>query len=248
MRRSWKLSLTALLLSCGLQFVATAATAAPCDGSSDPCSIDLGRATANFATGAASYYAEAVLLNGTDAYYGVNPQFLPTVQLTHSAGSDGFTFQPQMYASVGGSGIQGLFEVAAMLQFTGLTFAAQPGYQITRLQAVVKGSFSLVGNGYGGLSLPGPLQWVDQNFTATVSLDPAAADFQTGFTVAASYVEGEEGTALSYGTASASIDSVAFIVGVSPVPEPDSWAMLAAGGVLLPWLVKRRSRHAHAKH
>ncbi len=242
MHRSWRLPSIALLLS--LQFVASSAAAAPCDGSSDPCTIDLGRASANFATGAASYYAEAVLVNGTDAYYGVNPQFLPTLQVTHTAGSDGFTFQPQMYASVGGSGIQGLFEVAATLQFTGLSFTAEPGYQITGLQAVVKGSFSLVGNGYGGLSLPGPLQWVDQNFTAMVPLDPAAADFQTGFTVAASYVEGEDGTALSYGTGSASIDSVAFIVSISPVPEPGSWVLLAAGGALLPWLVKRRSRRS----
>lgn len=234
----------ALLLGCCLQLAGTNALAATCDGSSDPCSIDLGRTTANFATGAASYYAEAVLVNGTDAYYGVNPQFLPTLQVTHSASSDGFTFQPQMYASVGGSGIQGLFEVAAMLQFTGLSFVAEPGYQITGLQAVVKGSFSLVGNGYGGLSLPGPLQWVDQNFTAMVSLDPAAADFQTGFTVAASYVEGEDGTALSYGTGSASIDSVAFIVSVSPVPEPGSWTLLGSGIALLPWLAKRRSRHS----
>lgn len=229
-----------LLLGACLQLVGASAIAAPCDGSSDACTIDLGRATANFANGAASYYAEALLLNGSDAYYSASPQFLPTLLVTHTAGSDGFSFQPQVYASVGGSGIQGLHEVSALLQFTGLSFTADPGYQITSLQVVLKGSFSLVGNGYGGLNLGGPLQWVDQTFTATVPLDPAMADWQTGFSIAASYLEGPDGTAASYGTGSASFDSLQFIVGVSPVPEPSPWALFAAGAVLLPWLARRR--------
>ena len=239
MHRPTPSSTAALVLGGCLLFAGSAATAA-CDGSSDPCAIDLGRASANFASGAASYYAEAVLLNGSDAYYNASPTFLPALQILHTANSDGFSFQPQIYASVGGSGIQGLHEVAASLQFTGLSFTADPGYRITSLQAVLKGSFSLVGNGYGGLALPGPLQWSGTSFTAVLSLNPAAAELTTGFSVAASYVEGEDGTAASYGTGSASIDSLEFIVGVSPVPEPAAAALLVMGGALLPWLARRR--------
>jgi len=232
---------TALLIGCGLQLTSAAAMAA-CDGSSTPCSIDLGRATASFASGAASYDAQITLVNGSDAAFSASPLFLPTLQLTHTADGDGFSFLPQMFASVGGSGIQGLHEVAATLQFTGLSFAADPGYRITGVQAVLKGTFSLVGNGYGGLSLPGPLQWTDQNFTATLTLDPAAADLLTGFSIAASYLQGDDGTALSYGAGSASFDSLAFVVGVAPVSEPGSMALFAAGVALLPWLARRRPR------
>lgn len=232
-------SSAALLLSCGLQFAGASAQAATCDGSSDPCAIDLGRVTASFATGAASYFADAQLINGSDASISASPQFLP-VQVTHAAGSDGFSFQPQVNVYVGGSGIQGLHEVAATLQFTGLSFTADPGYQITGVQAVIKGSYSLVGNAYGQLSIPAAIQWTNENFSATLALDPAAADLAVGFNVAASYLEGPDGTAASYGAGSAGFSSLEFIVSVSPVPEPGSAALLMLGAVALPWLARRR--------
>lgn len=232
-------SSTALLLCGGLQFAGAAAMAADCDGSSDPCSVDLGRVTASFAAGAASYGAEVLLVNGSDASFSP-PQSLPALQVIHTAASDGFRIQPQLYAYVGGSGVQGLHEVVAMLQFAGLSFTADPGYQVNGVQAVITGSFSLVGNGYGGLGMPGAVQWNDSNFSTTVALDPAASDLSIGFSLAASYVEGDDGTAASYGAGSASIDSLEFIVSVSPVPEPAPAALLAAGAVVLHWLARRR--------
>lgn len=218
--------------------------AAACDGSSDPCSVDLGRVTASFAAGAATYFAEAVVTNGSDASVSPGPQSLPPLLITHATGSDGFSIQPQVYTYVGGSGIQGLHEVVATLQFTGLSFTADPGYQISGVQAVIKGSFSLVGNGYGSLYVPAAVQWNDTNFSATLALDPTAADFFIGFNVSASYLEGDDGTAASYGAGSASFDSVAFIVNVTaaPVPEPASAALLAVGVAALPWLARRRRR------
>jgi len=210
------------------------ALAAHCDGSSDPCTIDLGRASASFASGAASYFAEAVVVNGSDMSLSANPQLLSVTQITHGATGDSLVVNPQIYAYVGGSGIQGLHEVSATLQFTGLSFTADPGYQITSVQAIVKGSFSLVGSAYGGIGVPGAVQWTPApNFTSTWSVDPASADVTLGFTAAASYLEGEEGTATSYGAASASIDSLEFVVTVAPVPEPHPAALLGVGGALL---------------
>lgn len=232
----------ALLLCCGLQFGGTTAIAATCDGSSNACSIDLGRATANFAIGQASYAVEAFLVDGSDASFGGHAQPLASFQPTHAAGSDGLLVQPQIYAYVGGSGIQGLHEAAATLLFRGLSFSADAGYEITGVQAVIKGSYALAGNAYGQLNVPGAFQWDGQNFTASFALDPAAADFYVSLDVAASYVEGEDGTALSYGAGSASFDSLEFIVNVSPVPEPAPALLLAAGAALLPWLAKRRRR------
>lgn len=235
MRAFAPLALAASLLCCGLP-----ALAAPCDGSSDPCTIDLGRASASFAAGAASYFAEAVVVSGSDMSLSANPQLLSVTQISHGGGSDSFIVNPQIYAYVGGSGVQGLHEASATLQFTGLSFAADPGYRITSIQAIAKGSFALVGNGYGGLLVPGVPQWgVPPSFTATWSVDPANADVTLGFSAAASYLEGDDGTAASYGTASGSIDSLEFVVNVSPVPEVPPTALLALGGALL-WLKGRR--------
>jgi len=231
----------ALLLCLGLPIVS--AVAAPCDGSSDPCTLDLGRATASFAAGAASYFAEATVVQGTDVSVNANPQLLTAMQIAHSIGSDRFIVSPQIYANVGGSGIQGLHEASATLQFTGLSFTANPGYQITGVQAIVKGSFVLIGNAYGGLGMPGAVQWtVPPSYAATWSIDPASADVALGFNIAASYLEGDDGTAASYGAAGASIDSLEFVVSVSSVSEPDAAALLALGGSLLLLLQSRRYR------
>ena len=228
----------ALLLCSGVP-----AFGAPCDGSSEPCTIDLGRASASFASGAASYFAEAVVVSGSDMSLGANAQLLSATQVAHGANSDSLVVNPQIYAYVGGSGIQGLHEASATLQFTGLAFTADPGYKITSVQAIVKGSFSLVGNAYGGIGVPGAVQWTAApSFTATWPVDAASADLTLGFTAAASYLEGEEGTATSYGAASASIDSLEFVVSVSAVPEPRPASLLALGGALLLLLKGHRRR------
>ncbi|RZJ02547.1 MAG: PEP-CTERM sorting domain-containing protein, partial [Rubrivivax sp.] len=146
----------------------------------------------------------------------------------------------QIYTYVGGSGVQGLHEVVANLSFTGVSFAAEAGYQITSVSAVVKGSYYTVGDAYGSVNIPAAVHWSGENYTATLALDPAVADLSIGFSLAASYLQGEDGTALSYGAGSASIDSLEFIVGVSPVPEPATAALLAVGGAMLPWLARRR--------
>lgn len=228
---------TALLLACALQLPAAAAE---CDGSSDPCSVDLGRASAHFASGAATYFSEVMLINGSDASFSPGPQSLPPLQLTSSSGSDGFRVQTQVYAYVGGSGVQGLHEVMATVQFSGLSFTADAGYRIDGVQVVVTGSFDLVGDAYGGIGVPGSPQWSGPNFVASAPLDPAAADVSIGFSIAASYLEGDDGTAVSYGAGSASLDSIEFIVSVSTVPEPAPAALLASGATLLAWLARRR--------
>jgi hypothetical protein len=233
----------AALILGGSLFLGHAAHAAPpCDGSSTPCSIDLGRASAHFGIGAAAYTAEAWLTDGSDASFSANPQFLPTLQISHGAGQDGFHFLPSISANVGGSGIQGMHEVAGRLQFTSMSFTAAAGYRITGLQAVLTGSYALEGNAFGYLNVPGAIDWTGQNFSATWNLDPAAADVDLSFTIATSYVEGEDGTALAYGRASASFDRLAFVVSVSPVPEPGSAGLLLLGAAALPVLVRRRTR------
>jgi hypothetical protein len=98
---------------------------------------------------------------------------------------------------------------------------------------VITGTFALVGNGYGGVGVPGVLQWNGDTFTATAALDPAAADLQLGFAISASYVEGEDGTAASYGTGRASFDSLEFIAHFAAVPEPAGAALLLGGLVAL---------------
>lgn len=221
--------------------LATPAQAA-CDGSSSPCSINLGRASAQFAIGAAAYNAEAFLVDGSDASFGFSPQFLPTLQVSHGDGQDGFSFLPSISAYVGGSGIQGMHSVAAFLRFSQMSFTPAAGYQITGVQAVLTGSYSLTGNAFGTLNVPGAIDWTDQNFSATWALDPAAADVDVSFTIAASYVEGDDGTALSYGAASASFDRLAFRVNVSPVPEPGTAALLLLGAAVLPMVARRRAR------
>jgi len=239
--RGLRLPSPAVLLCAALPFVGTSVMAAGCL-SSDPCSVDLGRATANFASGGASYFAEVVLVNGSDASFSPGPQALPTLQVTQAAGSEGFSLQPQVYAYVGGSGFQGFHEVAATLLFTGLSFTADAGYQINGVQAVIKGSIATVGDAFGWASIPAAMQWNGQNFSATLALDPTAADFNIGFSLSASYLEGENGTALSYGAGSASFDNIEFIVDVTPapVPEPSSAALLAAGVAVLAWLLRQR--------
>lgn len=93
------LASAALLLCLGLPLAP--AVAAPCDGSSDPCTIDLGRATASFAAGAASYFAEAMVVQGTDVSVNANAQLLSSTQVTHGAISDSLIIGPQIYSSVG---------------------------------------------------------------------------------------------------------------------------------------------------
>lgn len=218
------------------------AQAAPCDGSSSPCSVDLGRASVNFAIGAAAYSAEAFLVDGSDASFSFSPQFLPTLQVSHGTGQDSFSFLPSISAYVGGSGVQGMHSVAAFLRFSHMSFTPADGYQITGVQAVLTGSYSLTGNAFGTLTVPGAIDWTGQNFSATWALDPAAADVDVSFTIAASYVEGDDGTAASYGAGSASFDGLAFIVNVSPVPEPATTALLLLGITALPVLARRRAR------
>lgn len=241
MRPFPSLASAAVILSCCVPVCSGSAAAATCDGSSDPCSVDLGRAVVRFATGAVSYFTEAVITMGNDASVNASPYFLP-LNVTHTASSENFIIGPQIYTYVGGSGIQGFHQVVATLQTTGWSFAAEPGYQITNVEAVVKGTFYTVGDAWGYVNIPAAVHRSDDQYTATLSLYPPAADMSIGFEISASYLQGEDGTALSYGAGSASIDSVEFIVSVSPVPEPASAALLGVGLAVMPWVARRR-RH-----
>jgi hypothetical protein len=215
--------------------------AAACDGSSDPCSLDLGRITVDFSQGAASYVAEALVLYGSDAYYGAASGFLPSVQAIHGADVDGFAFSPQVYASVGGSGINGYHEVHASFEFSDIGFFAKPGYRIDSIDFVVTGSTAWVGDAYASFGLPAAMVFNGNDFSASGSWGAGGStSFRGEFNVSASYLQGDDGTAISYGTANASFDRVSFTAHVSAVPEPQAAALLWAGLGLL--ACRRRPR------
>ncbi|MEF8701343.1 MAG: hypothetical protein V5B33_18925 [Candidatus Accumulibacter sp. UW20] len=90
-------------------------------------------------------------------------------------------------------------------------------------------------DGHVGLLLPGVPQFVGDQFTAESLLAPGTPQFIAAFTVSASYEEGEDGTAASYGTASAFFNSASIVAQVSAIalPEPAGFSLWLLGGFAL---------------
>lgn len=218
------------------------AVAAACAPSSDPCTVDLGNATVTFGQGSGSYFADAMLTMGSDGSYGANTDLFSTFAIVHQSGGDGFSFAPQVYGAVGGSGMNGFHEVMGYFRFIDMTFAAKPGYQLDGVQMTVTGTQNFFGDASATVSVPVAAISNGSNFSFSGAIDASNAYLQADFIINASYLEGPNGTALSYGTASASFDSATFIARVSAVPEPSHWAMLGLGAGLI--LLRSRPRLA----
>lgn len=152
----------------------------------------------------------------------------------------GFSFSPQMFAQVGGSGFDGYHEAYALFGFYGLQFIAKPGYQVDAVTFTVAGARARVGNGYVGLAVPGTPRFHNGHFTAHHVFAPTTTDFEAYFIANAQYEEGPGGTAISYGTASASFDFASLVAQVSAVPEPAGLPMAVLGGLALAWRLRRR--------
>jgi hypothetical protein len=221
---------------------AAPALAAGCDGSSDPCTLDLGNVTATFAEGAASYFADAQFTQGNDGSAYAFPDFLSTLQVVNTPGRSGFSFTPQLYANVGGSGFNGVHEVVGYFDFHGVSFAAKPGYRIDGLEFKVSGNRSSVGDATAFVGVPGITVYDGDNFEATAALNPGDASVHAEFTINAVYLADEYGGAIYYGAASASFSAASFIAQVSAVPEPQTWALFGLGAAVLAARGFRRAR------
>lgn len=230
--RRHRLSSTALPAALVALTAAGACLAAPpCDGSSDPCTLDLGRATVTFGQGAASYSAGAEQVSGGDSYYAAFAEFPSTLAPVHGTDHDGFSFVPQVYASVGGGGIDGFHEVAVWFEFRDVVFDAKPGWRLDRIAFTAFGSYGTVGDGYVTFGLmPAAPSLTADTFRMTTQLDPADASVRAGFTTAASYLQDPPtGGATLYGTANAAFGGASFLAYVSAVPESGRWLLTAAG-------------------
>jgi hypothetical protein len=219
--------------ACLLLASALPAAAAVCDGSANPCTLDLGKVGVEFPQGAFSYAADALMTNGSDGYAGFASGFLPTLAEIHGAGTDGFSFNPQIVGNVGGSGINGVHEVQAFFEFNDIAFLAQPGYKIDQIDFIVSGSSGRVGDSSVDIVLPGPLVFNGEAFTSTAVLGAATTKFRGEFTINAVYVDGGADPPPFYGTANASFDKVSLVAHVSAVPEPQHAALLLAGLLVL---------------
>ncbi len=238
-----KKHLTKLMTTASLGLLASSlATAAACPPNSDPCTVDLGNATVTFGQGSGSYFADAALNMGSDGSYSAVPDLFSTFSIVHQSGGDGFTFLPQVSGAVGGSGMNGFHEVVGYFRFIDMTFAAKPGYQLDGVQMSVTGTQNFFGDASATVTVPVAAISNGSNFSFSGPIDASNAFLQAEFVVNASYLEGPNGTALSYGTASASFDSATFVARVSAVPEPSHWAMLGLGAGLI--LLRSRQQAA----
>ncbi|WP_046113944.1 hypothetical protein [Aquincola tertiaricarbonis] len=214
---------------------AHAAWAAPgtCDGSSDPCSFDLGRVMVTLAQGAASYAAGAEFLNGEDGDYVFQPNLFSMLALTSAGATEGFSFVPGLQLRVGGSGRNGYHELRGWFEFSGLSFQAKPGWRLDGLQLQVIGSRNVVGDASWSYGLPFALQFNGDSFAGSGAINPDDAAVRAELTINAAYLEGEDGTAVSYGYATAGFESARFVATVSAVPEPGAVALWLGGAALL---------------
>ncbi|MEF7614273.1 PEP-CTERM sorting domain-containing protein [Aquincola sp. MAHUQ-54] len=217
------------MASLALCAASAAAWGAACDGSSDPCTLDLGRVVVHFDQGAASYFANAELISGDDASFQAVPDFFSSLALQHAGATEGFSFTPIVYGAVGGSGKNGYNQLRGYFDFTGLSFQAKPGYRLDALWFHVAGYGSAVGDASFALGLPVGVAFEGDNFAGSGPLNPDDGSVHAEFVISAAYLEGEDGTAISYGYATAAFTAAAFTATVSAVPEPGPWALLLAG-------------------
>ena len=200
------------------------------------CRLELSTITIVFDAGIYNFDGDSQF-NGSDGYvqgYTVGAGQFPDLTPidTHGGLHVGFSFAPGMVGVVGGSGFNGTHEAFASFSFNGLQFIAKPGFQVDAVAFSVHGGLTQVGNGHVGLLIPGVPQFVGDQFTARDLYAPGTPQFIAAFSASASYQEGEDGTAVSYGTASAFFDSASIIAQVRAIPlsEPAGWSIWLLGG------------------
>lgn len=235
-------SRTAVLAALTAPLVATAAI---CPPTGDPCTVDLGHASVTFLQGLNSYAAWAEQINGSEGYFGSSPDFISTFQAVHSPGRDGFSFLPQVYAAVGGGGTNGFHEVRGYFEFYDVRFDPHPGYRIDSVDFVVTGTQDFVGDAYVTLNVPGSIAITGNTFTSTSSYGPELPYLRAEFTTSASYLQGDDGTAVFYGAASAAFGTAQLVANVSAVPEPGSlWLFGVSAPLFAGWCFAHRKRSA----
>lgn len=219
--------------------LAMAATPGTCDGSSDPCSFNLGRVTVTLEQGAASYNAGAEFLAGDDGDFVADPSLFSSLALQQSGDTEGFAFTPSPQLRVGGSGRNGYHQLQGFFEFTGLRFQANPGWRIDALRLEIAGQRNVVGDASWSYGLPFALSFNGDSFVGSGAINPDDASIRGELMVSAAYLEGEDGTAPVYGYATTGFQSARFVATVSAVPEPGTLALGLAGGA---WLLMRVRR------
>lgn len=243
------MSLPRTLFACALAAGAGTAQAFSCAPTqSDECRLELSTLTIVFDAGIYNFDGDSQL-NGSDGYvvgYTVGAGQFPDLDAVDSNGGTrvGFSFDPGMYGQVGGSGFSGDHEAFAYFTFNNLQFIPKPGYRLDGVEFTVAGSFSRVGNGYVALGVPGAVQFNGDQFTGSHLFDTFSLQqqYMAYFSANASYEEGEDGTAASYGTASAAFDFASLVAHVSAVPEPQVSALWLLGGLGVAGAVRMRGQ------
>lgn len=216
---------------------------APTEG--QECRIELSSVIIVFDSGIYNFNGESQFV-GSDGYvygYTTGSGDFPDLTLidTNDGQRAGFSFAPQMYGQVGGSGFEGFHEASAYFTFSAMQFIARPGYRVDGVELSASGSRTSAGNGYVALLVPGVPTFNGDQFTGSAVLDPFSAQtFAAGFSANAYYEEGPDGTAAAFGTASAALTAASLIVHVSAVPEPASAPLWLLGGLGL--LTAQRAR------
>lgn len=188
----------------------------------------------------ASYFAEA----GT--WYGGT--FFQTYQTAPYAGNgNALVLTSAISNPVGGSGYaDGGFINFSLFDFN---FAPQAGYQITGYRISFSGVAEQVGAGsYSIDGTNGSLSFSGNNYTFTSNTTSDLLDnpFYGSIILDAPYVEGPDGTALVFGTAYASVDTISIEAVTQAIPEPETYALMLGGLGILG--VRRRRRLNRPSH
>lgn len=226
---------TAVVSVAGLA-AAPAHAALQCE--SGQCTLDLATVVVTFAQDA--FQTLGYLNIGNDGYVSTSPGF-PALTEIQDGGRAGFSFNPGLSAFVGGSGINGYHEAFGSFDFNGVTFTAKPGYQVLGIEFTVGGELSTVGNGSVYVNAPGIPEFNGGAFTYRAQYGSGGEPgYHVDFTAGASYLEGEDGTAADYGTASVWFSSGSLVALTAPVPEPEAWLLMAGGLAVLGWQMRRQ--------
>lgn len=198
------------------------------------CRLELGTVTIVFESGVYNFDGDTQF-NGSDGYatgYTVGAGQFPELEPLEAHGglSAGFAFVPGMAAWVGGSGFEGTHEAFVYYSFSAMQFIPRPGYRLDGVELTVTGALTKAGNGYVGLYLPISPVFSGDSFTMRHVYGPETRDFFAGFFATASYMEGDDGTAADYGTASASFSWTSLVAHVSAVPEPGTASLWLRSG------------------
>lgn len=140
------------------------------------------------------------------------------------------TLSPGMANPVGGSG----YADGGYINFSlfDIGFVARAGYEITGYQVSFSGTAEQVGAGsldISGSNGSASFSGNQYTYSSMIALDLLSSPFYGSILLDAPYVEGPDGTADVYGTAYASIDTIRIEAFTRPVPEPESYALMAAG-------------------